>query len=345
LPVKVTPRYSVNRGFQGTGEDFGPFRRGTTEPRNQPFGKYLTGIIDSFTMAHIKPLKLKPRLRSGFTLIELLVVIAIIAILAALLLPALANAKLRAQTILCTANLKQWAIGFHLYAGDHNDSLPLGWYDPNGMWMVALQPYLPGVTNGTGMGGKLCFCPVATILRSTTGNMWNSGPPSGPPITFWAWGMYGTNGYPVTATWGRVGMAGSYGFNGWMANPTAGTVPNAADVPGYWRTMTGAGRYSSKTPLFADCAWEGSNPHTGGSYNTLPTGDAAPQYLGQCPVDAEMASFCLVRHPGRNPVDMVFVDGSARPVGLRQLWQLPWSRIYDPSQAVTKFWPWLFSYN
>jgi prepilin-type N-terminal cleavage/methylation domain-containing protein len=60
----------------------------------------------------------------GFTLLELLVVIAIIAILAALLLPAISKAKARGQAIVCVNNLKQLQLCWQMYIGDHNDYVP-----------------------------------------------------------------------------------------------------------------------------------------------------------------------------------------------------------------------------
>jgi prepilin-type N-terminal cleavage/methylation domain-containing protein/prepilin-type processing-associated H-X9-DG protein len=82
------------------------------------------------------------RHRRGFTLIELLVVIAIIALLLAILMPALQRVKKQAQAATCLSNLRQIGLAAALYAGDYDLFIPRGSTGNNPIWFMQFLPYV-----------------------------------------------------------------------------------------------------------------------------------------------------------------------------------------------------------
>ncbi len=263
----------------------------------------------------------------GFTLIELLVVIAVIAILAALLLPALGRSKIQAQQIKCLSNVRQITITGVMYMGETGGGLLY-----NGAGLPGYNPGLPGswfdaLTN-YGATQTLYLCP------STEPQIVDQYYGPGAANLAWLVGMNTPNTY----------MNGSYGQNGWFTTfvSQAGPAIGYGEFPGFFFNNLSSVQRPAQTPLFFDQNYVEAIP--------IETDHATSDlYVGQTPdtfARVGMGCCTILRHGGPTAgssvpwqsgqplpgaINMCFTDGHGELVKLPNLWNYYWHLNWNPA--------------
>ena len=263
------------------------------------------------------------RSRRGFTLIELLVVIAIIALLMAILMPALSRVKKQAQSVACQAKLKQWGLMFKLYTDDYDGYFNEGWgVGEVTLFMNALRPYYKDDFD-------MLLCPTAT--REMLNSM--------------DWGTFKAAYRTIpTPGGGSFRYVFSYNINSWT-NYMHGDRGDRLEE-WFWKNVNNS-KNQNKIPVIGDGTWHDAWPrHTD---TPSPTMDAFG--IGDQGTSGEMNHFCIDRHNGF--CNLLYMDWSVRNTGLKELWTIKWHRTFETmgpwtraGGVVASDWPrWLQRYK
>jgi prepilin-type N-terminal cleavage/methylation domain-containing protein len=250
--------------------------------------------------------------KKGFTLIELLVVIAVIAVLMAILMPALNRAREQGKATACQGNLRQWGLVFRMYVDDNNGKFCSGCSSYNTTdkrhWITAMKPYYndKGVT----------LCPVAKKPHLDG--------------FYVPWGAYQDKGREDDASDDALL---SYGLNGWVYNARQPDEAFGRDPANFWRKLDVKGN-TSNIPLFSDCLHAEGRPHQNDA--PPPSGDTMPTSFS---MSSNMTRFCIDRH--NNAVNCLFIDMSLRKVQLKELWILKWHRNYNITDPLPEWPDWM----